>query len=100
MSPSAFQFQPGDLVACYGSDWISRVIQWVTWSPFSTSELRLGPSHVAIMTESDRGLLWVESTTLCPHPCVVRGELVSGCQAHEPSNRIQDYLSMGGSVAV
>lgn len=100
MLPSAFQFQPGDLVACYGNDWISRGIQWVTWSPFATSELRCGPSHLAIMTESDCGLLWVESTTLCRHPCIVRGEVVSGCQAHEPHDRIQDYLSSGGSVAV
>lgn len=100
MQPLAFRFQPGDLVACYGSDWISRGIQLLTWSPFAASTLRLGPSHLAIVTESDRGLLWVESTTLCRHPCVVRGERVSGCQAHEPHVRIQDYLQSGGTIAV
>ncbi len=100
MLPSAFQFQPGDLVACYGTDWISRGIQLLTWSPFAAAELRSGPSHLAIITESDRGLLWVESTTLCRHPCVVRGECVSGCQAHEPCERIHDYLVTGGAVAV
>ena len=100
MFPSAFQFQPGDLLACYGNDWISRGIQTVTWSPFATSELRCGPSHLAIITDSDRGPLWVESTTLCRHPCVVLSELVSGCQAHEPLLRIKDYLSTGGAVAV
>jgi hypothetical protein len=98
--PSAFRFQPGDLVACYGTDWISRGIQLLTWSPFTARELRRGPSHLAIITESDRGLLWVESTTLCRHPCVVRGERVAGCQAHDPEQRIQDYLHAGGSVSV
>ena len=100
MLPSAFSFQPGDLVACFGTDWVGRGIQLATCSPFAARGLRLGPSHVAIISESDRGLLWVESTTLCPHPCLIRGEPVSGCQAHEPELRVQDYLDAGGAVAV
>ena len=100
MLPAAFQFQPGDLVACFGTDGVSRAIQFATWSPYAARGLRLGPSHVAVISESDRGLLWVESTTLCSHPCLIRGEQVSGCQAHEPAVRVRDYLETGGSVEV
>lgn len=53
---------------------------------------------MAILSESDRGLLWVESTTLCPHPCLIQGRLVSGCQAHDPEVRLRDYLQAGGTV--
>ena len=91
-------FQPGDIVACYGADWVSRVIQAVTWSAWAPAGLNRGPSHIAIISESDRGLLWVESTTLCPHPCLIRNQLVSGCQAHHPETRTQDYLKAGGRV--
>lgn len=100
MQPPAFQFQPGDLVACSGNDWVSRGIQLATWSPYAAHGLRFGPSHVAIISESDRGPLWVESTTLCLHPCLVRGERVSGCQAHMPVDRVRDYLAAGGSIDV
>ena len=100
MRSAAFSFQPGDLVACSGRDWLSRGIQLATWSAFAARGLRLGPSHVAMISESDRGLLWVESTTLCPHPCLIRGERVSGCQAHEPEIRTRDYLDAGGQVDV
>jgi len=100
VQPPAFSFQPGDLVACSGTDWVSRGIQLATWSPYAARGLRFGPSHVAILSESDRGLLWVESTTLCPHPCVIRGERVSGCQAHAPADRVRDYLAAGGTVDV
>jgi hypothetical protein len=93
-------FQPGDLVACYGADWISRFIRWVTWSAWAPAGLRLGPSHVAVISESDRGLLWVESTTQCPHPCLIRGQRVSGCQAHDPEVRSRDFLNSGGFVEV
>lgn len=100
MQPAALRLMPGDLVACYGTDWVSQTIQFLTYSLLAPKELRRGPSHLAIITESDRGLLWVESTTLCRHPCLVRGKRVSGCQAHEPLERIDDYLSTGGAVAV
>ena len=100
MLPPAFAFQPGDLIACSGTDWVSRGIQLATWSPYAARGLRFGPSHVAIISESDRGLLWVESTTLCPHPCLIRGKHVSGCQAHAPADRVRDYLAAGGTVDV
>ena len=91
-------FLPGDLVACYGTDAVSRFIRVATWSPLSPAGLRFGPSHVAILSESDRGLLWVESTTMCPHPCLIHGQRVSGCQAHEPETRLRDYIEAGGRV--
>ncbi|RLS58083.1 MAG: hypothetical protein DWH91_03095 [Planctomycetota bacterium] len=89
---------PGDIVACHGTDWSSRVIRWVTAAPRGPCGLWLGPSHVAIISASDRGLLWVESTTQCLHPCEIQGRMVSGCQAHDPELRLQDYLAMGGYV--
>ena len=98
MRSSADSFLPGDIAACYGTDAVSRFIRAATWSPLAPSGLRFGPSHVAVLSESDRGLLWVESTTMCPHPCLIRGERVSGCQAHAPETRLQDYLEAGGRV--
>lgn len=93
-------FSAGDIVACYGTDVVSRAIQWVTWSPWAVSGLRVGPSHIALISESDRGLLWIESTTLCLHPCEYRGRIVSGVQAHRPEVRVRDYLRSGGQVVV
>lgn len=98
MRSKSVSFLPGDLVACYGTDAVSRFIRAATWSPLAPAGLRCGPSHVAILSESDRGLLWVESTTLCPHPCLIREQRVSGCQAHAPETRIQDYIQAGGRV--
>jgi hypothetical protein len=100
VSPRDFPFQPGDIAACFGTDWISRMIRVATWSPFGPPGLRLGPSHVAMISESEQGPVWVESTTLCQHPCLVRGQPVSGCQAHEPHLRIGDYVNAGGTVEV
>ena len=100
MNPSDFPFQPGDIAACSGTDLVSRVIRLATWSVRGPRGLRLGPSHVALISDSEQGPVWVESTTLCRHPCLVRGEVVSGCQAHEPQVRIHDYVASGGSVEI
>lgn len=35
---------------------------------------------------------------MCRHTCLVHGERIAGCQAHEPELRIDDYLSKGGYV--
>lgn len=95
-------WKPGDIAACYGRDFDSRVISVGTLSVFGPRRLFLGPSHVAILCEKPRGdgLMWVESTTLCRHSCAIQNRKVSGVQAHEPDQRVNDYLSAGGSVDV
>ena len=93
-----FEFHPGDIAACSGRDWTSRVISLGTASLFSPSRLRIGPSHVAMLCEHQGGVIWVESTTLCRSPCLIRGNRVSGAQAHRPADRIRDYIDAGGSV--
>lgn len=97
----AYQLQPGDILACYGSDWASWWISFFTASLRRPSSLRLGPSHVGIVVDHPgRGLILVESTTMCDHPCLFRGRPVSGVQAHYPEERIGDYLAGGGHVEV
>lgn len=92
------QLEPGDIAACYGTDPASRFISGITASIFAPQRLRIGPSHVAMACRWQDDLLWVESTTLCPHPCYLKDELTSGPQAHLPEERIADYLSRGGHV--
>lgn len=93
-------FQPLDLLACYGTDATARAITWLTASALAPRRLRLGPSHVAVIGEHHGSPLWLESTTLCPHPCAVLGYRVDGVQAHLPEERIHDYVSTGGRVDV
>ena len=85
-------------MACWGTDWTSRVITCGTLSAFGPSGLRLGPSHVAIVCEYEGSPVWVESTTMCRTPCKVRGHHVSGVQVHDPADRVRDYLAAGGRV--
>lgn len=86
------QFEPGDIIAFYGSDWRSRVIELATW----------GPSHVGIVSEWPLDAppsvgsyvikhVLVESTTLCRHPCLETGKHFDGVQVQDPWNRIEDY---------
>lgn len=91
-------YEPGDIFACYGSDHTSRFISSVTASIFAPVRLRFGPSHVAMMCAWQNEPHWVESTTLCPHPCRVHQKLVEGPQSQFPEQRIQDYLATGGRV--
>lgn len=102
-------FQPGDILACYGTDAAARSItRWTSWTPCAwrwhlPPQLRRGPSHVGIITTShlpNEAPLLVESTTFCDHPCLIRGRVVTGCQAHWPEQRIDDYVSAGGHVDV
>lgn len=89
-------FEPGDIVAFYGSEWRSRVIELVTG----------GPSHVGIVCEwpladpsggyETRNLL-IESTTMCQRPCVIAGRRIEGVQAQFPWDRINDY---GGQATI
>lgn len=92
------RFQPGDIAACHGTDGASRLIRWGTVSLFPPAGLRLGPSHVALLFPWRGEMLWGESTTLCPSPCRIRGRIVSGAQAHDPAERIGQYLAAGGRV--
>lgn len=111
-------FQPGDIAACYGTDITSRGISLATASWWQRP--RLGPSHVALLIpgrlpldllgghdldetfrsrdQPCRSILWSESTTLCPRPCLVANETVSGVQFHSPGSRIGDYCDHGGRV--
>lgn len=79
------QLKTGDVLACYGPGWISRII-----SRF-TPRLRvwkLAPSHVAIVAWHDTGEgtpieAWVhESTTLSKHKDGLSGDNRKGVQAH------------------
>jgi hypothetical protein len=93
------EFQPGDIAACFGTDRVSRAISLGTARPFAPKRLKIGPSHVAILCDhSVEGMIWVESTSLCRHPCIFRGDRVSGVQAHHVSERIADYTRVGGRV--
>ncbi len=94
------EFQPLDLLACYGTDATARAITWLTASALAPQRLRLGPSHVAVICERYGSPLWLESTTLCPHPCVVRGIKTTGVQGHLPEMRIDDYIRADGRVDV
>lgn len=93
-------WQAGDIAACYGTDRASRLISWGTASLFGPRSLRVGPSHVAILAPppSHDGLVWVESTTFCPRPCMLNQVRTAGCQVHEPEDRVADYESTGGRV--
>ncbi len=93
-------FEPGDIAACHGTDWTSRLIRWGTFSIFPPADLRVGPSHVAILYRWRDSVCWGESTTLCPRPCLIRGEPVSGAQCHIPADRIADYVDAGGHVDI
>ena len=100
MAIADFKFQPGDLAACFGRDWVSRTISIGTASLFSPRRLRIGPSHVAIFCQHRGTQLWLESTTLCRHPCAILGYPVSGVQSHLPEDRIGDYINDGGRVDI
>ena len=94
-------FEPGDLLAFYGADRVSRIITLATASPFGPRRLRLGPSHVGIVCEHAKlGAILVESTTFSRLCCLVRGLSVSGCQAHFPQERIDECRRGGGTVDV
>ena len=91
-------FQPLDIAACYGTGLTAQTIRDDTASLLAPPRLRIGPSHVAVLCEFRGSMVWVESTTLCPHPCVILGYQVDGCQAHLPEDRVRDYLASGGHV--
>jgi hypothetical protein len=91
-------WQSGDLAACYGSDHASRAISWGTASLLGPAGLRIGPSHIAVICLDAGRPLWVESTTFCRRLCILRSCPVSGAQAHDPDDRVDDYETCGGRV--
>ncbi len=93
-----FDFEPLDIAACYGTGLAAKAISYGTASLLAPPRLRIGPSHVAVLCEFHGRMVWVESTTLCRHPCVIMARHINGCQAHLPETRIQDYVSQGGRV--
>jgi len=86
-------FRPGDVLACFGRDWSSRLI--TAWT--------CGPSHVGVVCAPDPAWgcgaapVLVESTSFCDRPCRYRGEKVAGVQVQDPHARVRDY---GGRVDV
>lgn len=101
MAPSGgtdFAFEPLDIAACHGTGLAAQTIRYATAALLAPPRLRIGPSHVATVCEYQQQMLWIESTTLCPHPCEITGRRITGCQAHHPETRIADYLAAGGRV--
>ena len=98
MIDQEFPFEPLDIAACYGTGFTANAIRWGTASLLAPPRLRIGPSHVAVLCEFHGRMVWIESTTLCPHPCVIMARPITGCQAHLPEIRIHDYVAGGGHV--
>ncbi len=92
------KFLPGDIAACYGTELPARCIELATASLLAPTRLRIGPSHVAMICEHRQMSMWVESTSLCRHPCLIQQQVVRGVQAHQPEARIHDYLEQGGRI--
>lgn len=99
---AAYTPQIGDIAACWGNDFQSRFITFITGRTCAPRGLKLGPSHVAIIApyygESD--LYWYESTTRCDRKCLVNREFVSGVQMHEIHERAGDYINNNGRVVI
>lgn len=91
---------PGDILACYGGDLLSKAISIGTSFPLDPFSCWLPPSHVAIIAQWNNRLVWVESTTQCHRSCIYRGYPVDGVQVHSPPDRIADYVQSKGRVDV
>lgn len=96
--------QAGDIFACWGADWMSRLISLETSSIRGPRAMRFAPSHVAIACSrfypQHLHQCWWESTTLADRACLEAGRKVAGCQVHEIENRIADYVEFGGTVSI
>jgi len=96
---------PGDVFACWGTDWVSRGISletsltsWLT----APAGLKWSPSHVAIACTRyapDHDLCyWFESTSMSRRLCLESGFPVHGVQVHRIDDRVADYVKPGGRV--
>jgi hypothetical protein len=95
------RFEAGDIFACWGVDFVSRLISVQTSSV--VGPVRFGPSHVAIACQSTAALspdpfVWFESTTMTSRLCLAANRAVSGVQVHPIEDRIRDYTERGGTV--
>lgn len=92
-------WKPGDLLACYGEDGLSKAISWGTGS--LTQRPFLGPSHVAmIVAHPGLGPVWFESTSLSKQACLFRKASVAGVQVHCPIERVCEYTLNHGAVDI
>jgi len=92
------ELEIGDILACYGTDLVSRIISAATCSPCQRPFY--GPSHLATITRFQDRHVWSESTSLGRLPCQYRGIIVAGVQIHDPGERIAEYLQHGGYVEI
>jgi hypothetical protein len=84
-------WQAGDLLIFFGTDWTSRAIEIVT----------RGPSHVGIVSRpTDWRPLLYESTTLCDLPDGLTGRRWAGVQAHAPDERARSYRGRVARLAL
>jgi len=90
----------GDVLACYGTDVVSRIISLGTSSLLAPRGTRFAPSHVAIVAEIDGDRLWCESTMHSERECILSRRLVRGVQVHYAEDRVRDYVERGGRVVV
>lgn len=95
--------QPGDIVACWGTDPMSLWISfWTSLIALFKGPLKLkwAPSHVAMIGRYQQLPAWFESTSKCEHACLYEGKPDNGVQVHAIETRIHDYLKQGGRIAV
>ena len=89
---SGYRFQPGDVLAFRGREFISRAISlgtYLTTGPWLATQLP--PSHVGIIAQVRRAPLLVESTSLSKRACLETAKLRDGVQVQDPMARIADY---------
>ena len=83
------ELKVGDLIFFHGNDRVSKIIRYYTW----------GPSHVGIVVNdasigingAQGNLVLLESTTMCPTPCLRQGIKVDGIQVQDIKTRIAQY---------
>jgi hypothetical protein len=83
-------FQTADIIAIYGTSWVSRLISFFTG----------GPSHVAIVVKFGSSKVLFESTSLNQSKCLYHNKVVSGCQFSSPLAIIEQAIQDGGYVEV
>ena len=79
-------FRAGDVIGFSGANWESDLINLAT-----LGIPRISISHVAIVGPYRGELVLFESTTLGDLPCIVRGEVFHGTQAHRIEDRLESY---------